>query len=47
MLKDISFEFKGIDKYGRGLGILYFDNININQKLIEEKYCKVYEYKEK
>ena len=45
--KDISFEFSGIDKYGRGLGILYFDNININQKLIDEKYCKVYEYKEK
>ena len=45
--KDISFEFKGIDKYSRVLGILYFDNININQKLIDEKYCKVYEYKEK
>jgi len=44
--KDISFEFKGIDKYGRGLGILYFDNANINQKLIDEKYCKVYYYKE-
>lgn len=45
--KDISFEFSGIDKYSRVLGILYFDNININQKLINEKYCKVYEYKEK
>ena len=29
------------------LGVLYFDDININQKLVDEKYCKVYEYKEK
>ena len=42
-----SFEFRGIDKYSRVLGILYFDNTNINQKLIDEKYCKVYKYKEK
>ena len=42
-----SFEFRGLDKYSRVLGILYFDNTNINQKLIDEKYCKVYEYKEK
>ena len=45
--KDISFEFSGIDKYSRVLGILYFDDTNINQKLINEKYCKVYKYKEK
>ncbi len=45
--KDISFEFRGIDKYSRVLGILYFDDTNINQKLIDEKYCKVYKYKEK
>lgn len=44
--KEISFEFKGIDKYGRVLGVLYLDNININQKLIDEKYCKIYKYKE-
>ena len=42
-----SFEFKGVDKYSRVLGILYFDNTNINQKLIDEKYCRVLEYKEK
>ncbi|MBE7707687.1 MAG: thermonuclease family protein [Cyanobacteria bacterium SIG27] len=42
-----SFEFRGIDKYSRVLGILYFDDTNINQKLIDEKYCKVYKYKEK
>ena len=42
-----SFEFRGLDKYGRVLGILYFDNTNINQKLIENGYCRVFEYKEK
>ena len=42
-----SFEFRGLDKYSRVLGILYFDNTNINQKLIDENYCKVFEYKEK
>ena len=35
-----SFEFKGIDKYGRALGVLYFDDININKKLVAKKYCK-------
>lgn len=44
---DVAFEFRGIDKYSRVLGVLYFDDININQKLVDEKYCKVYEYKEK
>ena len=42
----ISFEFRGLDKYSRVLGILYFDNTNINQKLIDENYCRVFEYKE-
>ena len=41
-----SFEFRGLDKYSRVLGILYFDNTNINQKLIENSYCKAFEYKE-
>jgi len=41
-----SFEFRGLDKYSRVLGILYFDNTNINQKLIDENYCRVFEYKE-
>ncbi|MBE7707715.1 MAG: thermonuclease family protein [Cyanobacteria bacterium SIG27] len=45
--KTSSFDFKGIDKYSRVLGILYFDNININQKLIDKGYCKVFHYIEK
>lgn len=46
-VNDVAFEFRGIDKYSRVLSVLYFDDININQKLVDEKYCKVYEYKEK
>lgn len=45
-VKCASFNFKGIDKYNRILGVLYFENENINQKLINENYCKVYEFKE-
>ena len=42
----ISFNFMGLDKYTRVLGILYFENENINQKLVNENYCKVYEFRE-
>ena len=45
--KNISFVFQGIDKYGRVLGILYFDNININQHLLDKGLCLPYVYKEK
>ena len=41
-----SFDFRGIDKYGRVLGIVYFDNLNINQELKNKKLCMPYEYKE-
>ena len=41
-----SFIFKGLDKYNRILGILYFDELNINQKLINEGYCKIYQFRE-
>ena len=44
--KDVSFLFMGLDKYNRVLGVLYFDNENINQKLVNENYCKVYEFRE-
>jgi len=44
--KDVSFEFRGIDKYSRILGVLYFENENINQKLVDENYCKIYEFRE-
>ena len=45
--KNISFIFQGVDKYGRVLGILYFDNININQHLLDKGFCLPYVYKEK
>ena len=45
--KNISFVFQGVDKYGRVLGILYFDNININQHLLDKGFCLPYVYKEK
>lgn len=40
----ILFEFLGVDRYGRALGNLYFDDININQKLIENGGCMKYEF---
>jgi len=40
--KDVYFSFKGIDKYNRALGILYVDNVNINEELLKTPYCKVY-----
>ena len=40
--KDVYFSFKGIDKYNRALGILYVDNVNINDELLKTPYCKVY-----
>lgn len=44
--ENIAFEFKGIDKYKRVLGILYFDGININEKMTESGICKIYKFKE-
>lgn len=42
--KQSLFEFRGVDKYGRALGILYFNDINVNQKLLENGGCMKYEY---
>lgn len=44
---DISFDFMGVDKYGRVLGIVYFDNLNINEELLKKKVCMPYVFKEK
>ena len=44
--KDIKFEFKGIDIYGRALGILYDDkNVNINECMLKTPYCFSYNFK--
>lgn len=39
------FEFQGVDKYGRVLGTIWFDEININEHLLNKGYCKEYKYK--
>ena len=43
--KDVYFSFKGIDKYNRALGILYVDNVNINDELVKTPYCMPYKPK--
>lgn len=40
--QNVSFEFMGIDKYNRALGVLYVDNRNINQEMLKTNYCKPY-----
>lgn len=34
-----TFEFMGLDYYKRPLGILYFDDVNINQKMLNHGGC--------
>lgn len=46
--KFVSIETKGIDKYGRILGIVYtIDGVNINKLLIDKRYGVVYNGKKK
>ena len=40
--KTVAFEFYGIDKYHRALGILFANNENINQKMLSTPYCYPY-----
>ncbi len=40
--KKVYFEFKGIDKYNRALGIIRVNNENINEKMLKTGYCSVY-----
>ncbi len=42
--KNASFDFQGIDKYSRALGIVYFDELNVNKYLLDNKICLPYEY---
>ena len=37
--KETYFSFQGIDKYGRALGFLYSDKININDEMAQTQYC--------
>lgn len=45
--KNVTFEFRGIDKYNRALGILYVGNINVNDYMLNSPYCNVYKYNKK
>ncbi|MBR2069067.1 MAG: thermonuclease family protein [Candidatus Gastranaerophilales bacterium] len=41
--KQITFEFKGIDKYNRALGYIYANNKNVNKRMLTTSYCHPYE----
>lgn len=43
--KPIYLDFKGIDKYGRALGVVYFNGINVNEELLNNGGCMRYNYK--
>lgn len=40
--KKIYFDFQGIDKYHRALGVIYAERENINQKMLKTPYCFSY-----
>ena len=42
--KNFFLDFKGVDKYGRVLGIIYFDKLNINEELLKNGGCMIYNY---
>ena len=42
--KKVYLDFLGIDKYGRALGIVWFENQNVNKLLLQNGGCIVYEY---
>ena len=41
----IYFQFQGVDRYSRALGVLYFGRVNVNEEMINKGGCLVYEYK--
>lgn len=40
----VYFDFQGVDKHSRALGVLYFDKLNVNKELINNHICKKYDY---
>ena len=42
----IYFQFQGVDRYSRALGVLYFNKMNVNEEMINGGGCLVYEYKQ-
>ncbi|MBQ8847516.1 MAG: thermonuclease family protein [Candidatus Gastranaerophilales bacterium] len=45
--KPIYFEFKGVDKYNRVLGVLFLGDINLNNQMTNTGLCKPYNYIER
>ncbi len=37
-------DFKGVDRYGRALGVIYFDKLNVNEDLVKNGGCMIYNY---
>ncbi|DAB11100.1 MAG: thermonuclease family protein [Acinetobacter sp.] len=37
-------DFKGVDIYGRALGVIYFDKLNVNEDLQKNGGCMIYNY---
>ena len=42
----IYFQFQGVNRYSRALGVLYFNKMNVNKEMINKGGCLVYEYKQ-
>lgn len=45
--KGVYLDFKGVDKYGRALGVVYLGNINVNRELLNNGGCFEYVYRKK
>ncbi|MBP3490878.1 thermonuclease family protein [bacterium] len=43
--KQVYIDFKGVDYYGRALGVIYFDKLNVNEDLQKNGGCMIYDYK--
>ncbi len=43
--KPVYLDFKGVDKYKRALGVIYFNKINANEELLNKGGCLKYNYK--
>jgi len=42
--KPVYIDFKGIDHYGRALGVIYFGKLNVNEDLLKNGGCMIYNY---
>mgnify|MGYP001091393059 CR=1 FL=1 len=42
--KQVYIDFKGVDRYGRALGVIYFGKHNVNYDLQKNGACMIYNY---